>query len=207
FARLSKNEIAIQACQAGLGELLLKLNQLDSALDYLIIAAESNPGRKAFQINIYLHYLIGEAYVRKGDYNNAIIHLNNGIALAKKYQILDHTYKMHAAIAEAYGAIQQFDKAWNHQKLAAELKDNLTSKERLMAIDQLEFKYQSLQKDMTIARKDLLIIKQENLITRKNLLITLISICTVTLTVISTLFYRNRQHRQRIQDQRIKDIE
>jgi len=206
-ASLAGNEMIKDVCLIGIAEMLLGQGKAHEALGYLRPAAGRDSRSMSYLRNLYRNYLTGDAYLRTGQYGQAIQYLLRSIDTARKYQVQDHMYQVHTALAAAYGATGRYRDAWRHEQTASGLKDSLTDKERIKAVDQLEFKYQTVQKDMAIAKKDLLIANQENQIGKKNLLIAVVSISALTLVITMGLLYRNRQHRQRLQEQQLRDME
>jgi signal transduction histidine kinase len=203
----AENPSAKEVCLTGMAEMLLAQGRPQEALQYLEPAIRSDSRDKPAHIRIFQYYHAGRAYLQTHRHNEAIHFLRRSVDTARKYGIRDRMQQVHTTLAAAFGTARQFENAWEQEKIASILKDSLMAQEKVKAIDQLEFKYQSVQKDVAIAKKDLLISNQKSQIARKNLLIAIVSISSLALVITLGLLYRNRQHRQRLQDQKLRDME
>lgn len=75
------------------------------------------------------------------------------------------------ALLEAYEGLGQYKPALEYQRKLYAFNDSLTGKEKTVALNELEIKYQTALKDKEISARQLLIEQQKNKLSRKNTLI------------------------------------
>jgi signal transduction histidine kinase len=102
------------------------------------------------------------------------------------------------SLVETYAIQNDFQTAFQYQKLYQKLKDSTTIVQRTRDVNQLEIKYRSSEKDKEIVNQQLLLEKNQYLIRRKNLWI--ISGLTLTLLLIGFLLalYKIRENKERL---------
>ena len=177
-----------------------KANQLDSAFHYF---------QKSFEVSDKYHYSYGKAEsqlqmgaiaILQKKYKEAEQYLLTGIEEAKAinyFGMLDDGYKY---LSDIYAVTGRYQQAYEFFQKYKEVSDSLTSLESKKFVTELEKKYQSEKKDKQI------ILQQTQLERRKILNYVLISSAAVLL-VLSLLTYRNYKQKQKLQQQRIAELE
>jgi len=183
-----------------LGQVFKNLDQLDSAF---------NSFQKCFEISKKYNYSYGKAEsqlqigavaIMLKKYKEAETYLLAGIEDAKAinyYGILDDGYKYLSDIYAVTGRHQLAYEYFQKYKDASDSIINLDSKKYLT---ELEKKYETEKKDKQI------ILQQSQLQTRKIINYVLIGSASALL-IISLLSYRNYSQKQKLQQQRIADLE
>jgi signal transduction histidine kinase len=196
-----------QAALSNLGHLCLRRNQPGAALTHLEEAMALNRQANPFYAAVEPLYLLGNAYAQLGKYDQAEATLKTAVQKAQSLSVqgnLAEAYKSLARICEATG---RHTEALAHWHKYIEVKDSLVTREKIETINQLEVRYRTLQKDRELAEKELLISRQQARLGRKNVWLTGISAGAVLLAVSWVFLYRAGRQRQRLQDERIRNLE
>jgi signal transduction histidine kinase len=115
-------------------------------------------------------YSMGLALYRLKDYKKAEQVLLSALDKAAKTNLSNDKKEAHATLAAVYEAMGRYKEALVQQRLYEQLKDSQTNTEKLRAINEVEAKYQTAQKDKEIVSKGLQIAQQERRLERKNVL-------------------------------------
>lgn len=143
---------------------------------------------------------IGEVYLKKGDYGEAINYSAQATAIAKKSdlnQILYYTLKVLSSAYEQQGNYQQSNKHLQEFLIVA---DTLEKRNNRKMVMELEAKYQNQKKETQIA-------EQQKAIQKNNFTIYFLISGLVALGIVSLLFYINYRNAQKLQLLRIKELE
>ncbi len=199
-----------QALYSSQGELLLSKKKIKEAIGYFNKALSVDSNANPYYASIIPYYSLGRAYYLLKDYTNAEMYLTKGISRAEQLGMLDNKADAHRTLAAIYEATGRYPASVNQMHIYLGLKDSLMNKERIQAINQLNIRYQTVQKDKELAEKQLLIARQQHQISGKNTLIGIISLSTLLFTVLSLLLwvlYRNKHHKHRLQEERLRTME
>ena len=119
----------------------------------------------------------------------------------------DKYIKYYVKLIEVYKATGQYQKALDYTDIVNALKDSLISVEKAKAINQLDIKFQTAEKDKQIAQSQLQIATQNSNITRKNRWTAAVSGGIALLALLLLVIYRNARHKQRLQAEQIKTLQ
>jgi len=199
-----------QALYSSYGELLLSRNKIQEAIGCFTKALSLDSNTNPYYASIIPYYSLGRAYSLLKDYRKAESYLMKGISRADQLGMLDNKTEAHLTLASIYEATGRLPASLNQLRLYLRLKDSLMNKERVQAINQLNIRYKTAQKDKELAEKQLLIARQQNQLSRKNTLIGIILMSMLLLMVLALLFwllYRNNYHKRRLQEERMRTME
>ena len=109
-------------------------------------------------------------------------------------------------LMDAYEGLGQYKPALEYQRKLYAFNDSLTNKDKTVALNELEIKFQTAIKDKDIAAKKLLIETQKNKISRNNTLIAGISGAAVLAVLLLVILYKNAAQKQNIQQLEIQTL-
>ena len=143
---------------------------------------------------------MGSTYLKSKDYPNAVKYLTEATQLAKKLQldqVLQLCLKDLVHAEELQGRVNE---SFIHLKEYVAINDSLQGRNNRKIVNELEIKYQT-------QRKEAQLLAQEKTIWQKNALNYILIASAVTLLLISLLSYRTYRQKQKIQQQRISELE
>ncbi len=151
---------------------------------------------------------IGFALVKQGAYDEAVAYLKKAIAIAKPLQLDQVVYYSLGALIDAQGlGGRDTSGLYKHFEEYLLLKDSLAARNNHSQLNELEAKYQAEKKETQIrelqAEKKIQVLS----LRQKNVLNYILIGGTVALLIIFGLFYRNRRQKQKLQQQRISELE
>jgi signal transduction histidine kinase len=152
----------------------------------------------------------GAIYLRQKNYPQALRILNQAESLASHYKMPKTLLSINQHLADLHTQTGNYKKAHDHRLLAYKMNDSLLNKEKALAINALEIKYRTAQKDMELSQQQLFIKQQEERISRNNVVIGISAMGILMLTSISLFLYMlNRSNRQKqyLQQQKIQSLE
>tara|TARA_R110000868_G_scaffold294140_1_gene554683 strand:+ start:6748 stop:9108 length:2361 start_codon:yes stop_codon:yes gene_type:complete len=170
------------------------------ALNYLLRAAEifEKAGNDRSLANLYNN--IGSSYFYLEQYNQAINYYQQSLEKATETKYLEVQERVASGLAEVYGEVSDFKKAFKYQQLNNVYKDSLLNLERVKVIEELVTKYET---EKVEAENNLLLAEQaqnEATIQRRNaenraLLIGLLALVGAVVGIIAWVSYSNRKKR------------
>lgn len=177
-----------------------KLNQLDSAMYYFQksydVSEKNNYGYGKAESLVQL----GGVSIQQKKYTEAENYLLNGMKQAKSIGYFNMLADANKYMSDVYAETGRYKQAYEYFQKYKELNDSSASLESKKIVSQLEKKYESEKKDKQI------ILQKAQLRKRKILIYILIG-SALALLVISLLFYRNYSQKQKLQQQRISELE
>ncbi len=182
------------------GQVHKKLSQPDSAFYFF---------RKAYDVSKNYNYRYGmaEAQLQMGaiaiiqeKYSDAETYLLAGIRHARAinyYGMLDEGYKY---LSDVYAVRGKYKEAYEYFQLYKQVSDSVTGLESRKYANELEKKYETVKKDALLSGQLLKI-------QRKNMLNYILIDGALLLILLSVLGYRNFRQKQKLQQQRISELE
>ena len=143
---------------------------------------------------------MGSTYLRRKDYANAVQYLTEAKDLAKKLQLNQVLQLCLKDLVEAEERMGKIYESYAHLKEYVAVNDSLQSRNNRKIVTELEIKYQTQRKEMQL-------LAQEKTIWQKNALNYVLIGGAFILLLISLLSYRTYQHKQKLQQQRINELE
>jgi signal transduction histidine kinase len=182
-------------------------NKTEPAMAYYDSVIGLSKQKKAPEYEMYAYIGLSELQDKSAKYREAEQYALKGIALAKslgsKFELKD-LYKRMAEVAEKSGAYQ---KALAYRKEFEVLNDSIIGENSRANINLLEAKFESEKKESRIIKLETAQKIQELSLQQKNTLNAVLIGATGVLLLLSLLFYRNYRHKQRLQQQRIGELE
>jgi signal transduction histidine kinase len=190
-----------------LGSLFTETGRYDKAISYLesVLTITKN---RSNHYDVYFDAVnkIGSALFHLGKYKQAEALIVPELKEAAKLNLKDCSVDGYSTLINIYKATGQYKKALECMDSILVLKDSLTSAQKARDVNQIEIKYKTAEKDKVIAQNQLLIAQQKNVIEQKNSKLAeknvwILSVCggIMLVLLVSTLFYRNAVHNQRMQ--------
>jgi signal transduction histidine kinase len=182
-------------------------NITEQARVYYDSVIDLSKQKKAPEYEMYAYMGLSELNDKSAKFEEAEQYALKGIALAKslgsKYELKD-LFKRMAEVAEKSGAYQ---KALAYRKEFEVLNDSIIGENSRTNINLLEAKFESEKKESKIIKLETAQKIQELSLQQKNTLNAVLIGATGLLLLLSLLFYRNYRHKQRLQQQRIGELE
>ena len=184
-----------------------KTNHLDSSFIYF---------QKCFEVSKKYNYSYGKAEsqtqmgaiaILQKKYTEAEKYLLAGIEEAKAinyFAILDEGYK---DLSDIYAVSGKYKQAYEYYKKYKELSDSLVNIESRKNVTELEKKYETEKKEIQIKKLEADKNVQQLSISQKNILNYILIAGAAALFIISLLTFRTYKQKQKLQQQRISELE
>ncbi len=193
----------------GLAAVTLKEDSAGKALAYYSRAEHLFPdGDKDLYQKGYNLITGGTIWMELGDYDKAAYYLERALKLAQKGEVTVIHKTLYESLVELYTNTGQYKKALEFQQKLQALQDSTLSENIQSAVNQMEVKYRTAEKDKALAQHSLKIIQQQHALSRKNAVIGGIAITVVLLTLAAVVYYRNKRkwELQKVQSERLKAL-
>ncbi len=151
-------------------------------------------------------YSLAEAYTHMGIFAKAKQHLEWAYMETKQRHYRDHLPVAYRQYVALYKAMGDFQKALLYTDSLLRINDTLINADKVNAINHLEIKYRTSEKDLQLAESRFLLEKQESTLARKTLLIWMVSGGGLLLAGLLIISYRNGNNKQRLQNEKIKSL-
>lgn len=148
-------------------------------------------------MRIFSSYGIGEALYGMGKYRQAEEVIVPALKKAAALKMNGNVVDVYTTLAKVYKAMGQYKKALDCMDSINVINDSLTSVEKAAAINQMEIKYKTAEKDKQLSRNQLIIAQQNNKIARKNLWMLSIGGSLLLLLLVSGGVYLQAVNRQK----------
>lgn len=183
------------------------LNKLDAAkLNYNKVIKLAKE-KQAIEYELYAYMGLADLYINAGNFNAAAAPIAAGIAIALKtgsrYELKD-LYQKAAKMEEGLGDTGKALSLWKQYQ---QLNDSVINEKNTSTINLLEAKYESEKKETRIQKLEDEKKLQEMSIRQSNLLNYLLIGGSLALVLVIVLLYRTYTQKQKIQQQRITELE
>jgi len=165
----------------GMGKTYIKSGDYKKAINYLQIAISLSEN-KYKPVWIEASLLLGEALFKTKNYTEAEKTLLTALKQASESKLKDNIINGYTTLTAVYKATGQYDKAINCMDSISVLKDSLVSADNTRAINLMDIKFQTAEKDKQIAQ-------QNTKLAQKNIWILSIGGSVVLLLLLSAGFY------------------
>ena len=142
----------------------------------------------------------GNAFLEGKDYNNAIKYSKEASALAKDLKLDQVLHYSLLDLVKASEKLGLLDESYQYLKEYVTVNDSLQNRTNRKRVNELETRYQTQKKEAQL-------LAQQATIQKKNMLNYILAGSALALIVILSLSYRTYQQKQKIQQQRIIDLE
>jgi signal transduction histidine kinase len=193
--RVNRNDVKAMAME-GIGKTFIESGEYEKAISYLQLAVHLSEGiSKAVWIES--SFYLGEAWYKLKKYKQAESILTGALKEAARNRLKDNTIKGFATLTAVYKATGQYTKALDCMDSFNVLNNLLLSAEKTRAINLMDIKYQTSEKDRLIANSQLLIARQNSKLAHKNMWILIIAGGVFLLLVVSAGVYIQVVNKQR----------
>lgn len=174
--------------------------QYDSAIAHLEIALKTfNQIDTRYDIAIVLQNL-GNVYLNLKDYGGAVDYATQGLELARELKLDQVMHLCLKDLVEAYEKIGNITESHRYLKEFVVVNDSLLVRNNRKVVGELEAKFQNQKKEVQLA-------VQEKIIREKNLLNYILAGAAITSVIIIFLLFRTYRQRQKLQQQRMNELE
>lgn len=186
---------------------LVGKTDLNGGIKYLNKAIEISQKNDYPENEMYAYLYLAEIYLDHKKYRQAIQNIEKGMPIAEKLGMTHELSDFHKKASEAYENLADYKNALIQNRKYEKLHEEINLEQTKNRLLVLEAKYQSEQKEAEIrtlsAEKQAQILK----IRQKNTLnLALAGVILVTI-VIAFLLYKNHKNKQKLQAQRIVELE
>ncbi len=101
------------------------------------------------------YYHLGKTYMEEYRYDEAIASFNNMLAVIDSLDLISLKYAGHTALYQAYAAKRDYEQALNHFTMRYALHDSLIQRENLKQLNELNVKYETVEKEKQLAEATL----------------------------------------------------
>jgi signal transduction histidine kinase len=198
------NPDLVQTASVNLGDILIREKKPDQAIGYLKALIAAGGGNNLITSTINPRYALSNAYFELGRYEEAEATIVPALEIASKLGISEGRANAHQQLAKIYEAEGKYEVALKQERLYRTLRDSQLNLEKSKAINDLELKYRTAQKDKEITENKLMITQQNSKLLRKNTIIWGIALGVLILAGTSWQRYR---HDKKLQGQKIQGLE
>ena len=203
--KLGRTDLVVVA-NDDIGESLIEAGKYKEAIPILQLAISLGQNHFPYLV-VNASCSLGQALWHIGNYKEAEAILTDALKEAKAHNFKNIYDAFYDNLIAVYRATGQYQKALNYKDSLMVIRDSLTSSESINAINQMEVKYKTAEKDKQLAQSQLLIAQQKNKIINKNIWIAAIAGSVLLLFVMVAALYRNVQNKQRLQTEQIKSLQ
>lgn len=143
---------------------------------------------------------LGRAYVLKKDYPGAVEYSKQALDLSRKLKLRQVEHAVLPDLVKAEEALGNIPDAHRYLKEFVLVNDSLQEKNNRKAVYELEARYQT-------QKKEVMLLAQQKTIEKKTLISYFLGGAALLLILIFTLLYFNYRHQQKLQQQRIGELE
>jgi signal transduction histidine kinase len=201
------NYVQVVCCALGnIGEEYLAVSEYQKAVPYSQ-RARAMAKNKYADLYVAATTNLANEWRHLGKYNAAISILDSLLKTAAHENHRDEIIPVYALLRDLYDTTGQYKKALDCMDTLVALKDTLLNAEKTRAINELETKYKTAEKDKEISGNRLLIEQQKNRLTKKNEWAIGSVSCVLLVTLTLGGLYRRSRHKQFVLVQQVKSLE
>ncbi|MFD2201972.1 tetratricopeptide repeat-containing sensor histidine kinase [Shivajiella indica] len=183
------------------------ISKFDSAIHYFEKAYENGKAVSSRWNMTEPLMQIGYIYFKQKNYPEAEKYVKMGLEIAETDSILVFMKEGYGTLSDIYAASAKFKDAYNFLTQHNTIKDSLQNEERKRFALDLEKKYESEKQRNQILKLEAQNAKQFAENQKRQLTIWILLILAVSLGTIVLLVIRKNQHKQKLQLQKIKELE
>jgi signal transduction histidine kinase len=176
------------------------INYLNAALDPTTLQLSEDPDL----VSIHSYYCIGRALYFEKKYKQAESILVSTLKRAAALNVKENRPDAFRDLVNIYKATGQYKKALDCMDTISVMKDSLTGSQKAEAINRMQIKYQTAEKDKQISQNQLMIAHQKNKIAQKNIWMLSISSVMVLLILTSAGVYLHTLNKERSREKENK---
>lgn len=194
----------ITSALIGKASLLTKTGNPSMAIPVLEKAIEISRREVVIYSEVAATIELGEAYNKLGRFKETI---QKVMPVMTSHEFNTDRETGFKVLLEAYEGLGDYKRALEYQRDMYEWRDSIINVEKVAALQELELKFQTANKDKEIASNELLIAQQKNKLERKNTLLGFISAAALLILAVIVVLYKNADHKKRVSELRLKTIQ
>ncbi len=187
--------------KSSLAEIKLAKNNPREALKMIEDINLNNKDKEFYFYTLQVNPMFTKSriYIQLGAYADAaqllqqLVHLSN----------TDLLPQMHLLLSQVYDSMGNYQKALYHHRVYQNLQDSLFNEQKTKDINELDIRYQTLEKDRDLAKSQLKNAHHESRLKQQRLWIIGISLVLLLAVVIMYSGYKISKHRQKHKDEQI----
>ncbi len=197
------------AMYLNVSETYLAENRNKEAIDYInktFALKEKLVGFPRYRLLAQLY--LSKAYYQQKNYVNSIqafLTVTNDVS--SNNFLTKEVIEAYKITGDSYEALGNMNKAVQYKNIYIRLHDSLMKKDKLDMMNWLQIKYRMAEKDKELTEQKLIIAETEGRMRKKNFWIAGISTIAVFLVIVFTLWRRNIQHKQHLQQKEINSFQ
>lgn len=180
---------------------------LGRGIIYLNQAIAESQKHEVPESEFYAYLYLAEIHIEHKNYNQAIQNIEKGIPIAERLETKYELADFHKKASTAYEGIGDFEKALMHNREYEKLSDEMLLEENKNQILNLEAKYEFEQNEAEIEILNAKNQAQQLSIKQKNTLNYILVGTVLFVFITGFLLYKNYRIKQKIQKQRITELE
>lgn len=182
-----------------MGNAALEKQQDAEAIHYFEKVIALNQDKPSATLFGYIlpRYSLGLAYKRQKAYKKAEQVLLEGLAKAEQTGLTENEHDGRGVLTDVYREMGRYKEALEQGTLYQKLRDSAGEEKKVQAINELEIRYHTAQKDKEIIQKQVMIARQEKTISRNNIIIGSTAGGLLLLVGGGLAFYRNKRKMER----------
>lgn len=205
FTVTSAQEIK-QIALLNMAQLCYDRKQFNAALGYITRCLKA-PGLSNPYYQVATLLTAGRINYQLKQYSQAEQYLLEGLQKSEHAATADGLYEGYKTLSLVYAATGKFQQAYHYQLRANTAEDSLRNAEKVKAVETLEIKYRTAQKDKELAEKELNISRQNQQLRKKNLWILFLLAGAGFLGLIVYSRYHSIRQKQLLQEQKVLTLE
>lgn len=132
--------------------------------------------------------------ITKKDFASAKKYASEAEEISRKHNLLNHRKEALEALSDAWEGMKDYEKAFSAHKELLSVSDSLLNQEKTQQLLNLEVKYQTAQKDKTIAEQALTLSEKDRILAQRKMWIILVS----SFAMLSLIIFYVVQNEKRI---------
>lgn len=197
----------IQSAYTGRADVLYGTGKIDEAIAAYHKAIAFNDQTNPYTSKVEPYRFLARLYHERKDYDHALQYARAALEIAERYSMQEHLLLLHEQLAELSGVRGDFREAYRHKQEASRWLDSVITREKLRAVNDYEMKYRSVEKDRRLSVQQLELERKESRLKINTLLLAAAGACVLLLSVAVAGFYRSGRHRQKLQEEKIRNLE
>lgn len=178
-----------------IGNAALQKEQNDTAAQYFEKVISLNKDRNTGLLFGYIlpRYSLGMAYRKMKQYGKAEKVLLEGLDKAGRTGLTENEYDGHGVLSDVYEGMGRYKEALEQAVIYNRQRDSINEESKIKAINEIEIKYRTAQKDKELLQQEMMITRQEKTISRNNITIAATASGLLLVLAGGITFYRNKR--------------
>lgn len=182
-------------------------NNMPQALYYYDKAARFSQEKQAPEYEMYVYMGLADLYLKNNMFSQAMEVTDKGIAIARQLETQFELKDLLLKYSEAEEKTGNYKMALHYFKEATALNDSITGEKHQVAVANNEARYEFEKKQAEILALQAQSEIDGYMIRQHRIINVALAAGTILLLLITLLIYRNFRHKQKLQKQRITELE